>query len=155
VGYLDPFVRRRIAALLLLAGAVLAGLAIANAGPFSNPPTEFDRARAALEDFFAAAKSKDYARVCELLAPAQRKVIETAASQLAQGKLKNGCTAAVAAGGGGALAHSELRIRDVRVSGSLAAIDANIVVPGVNGPQSRTFKLEEIKGNWVISDLGI
>ncbi len=155
MGYLTVYARRRIAVLLFLAVTALAVLAVGNIGPFSDPPTEVDRARSALEDFFAAAKAKDYGRVCALLAPAQRKTIETAAAQVVQGKLDNGCAAAVEARGGGALAHSSLQIRDVRVSGSLAAIDANIRTQGVNGPQSRTFKLEEIDGTWVISDLGI
>jgi hypothetical protein len=155
VGYLDPILRRRIAALLLIAGIVLAVLAIANIGPFSNPPTEADRARSALEDFFAAAKAKDYTRVCELLSPSQQKTLEQAAEQLSNGKVKHGCTAAVAAGGGGALARSELRIRDVRVSGSLAAIDASLRIEGVKGPQFRTFQLEEVRGEWRVSDLGI
>jgi len=155
VGYLDPFVRRRIAAVLLLLGAALATLALLNAGPFANPPTEADRARTALEDFFAAARAKDYARVCELLSPAQRKTLEQAAKQLAGGKIDNGCAAAVGAGGGGALARSQLRIRDVRISGSLAAIDASLRIEGVKGPQFRTFQLEEVNGEWRVSDLGI
>jgi hypothetical protein len=155
VGYLSEYARRRVAVVLFLAVTALIVLAAGNIGPFSDPPTEEDRARAALEDFFAAAKTKDYDRVCELLAPAQRKTIEAAAAQVAQGKLENGCSAAVEAGGGGALAHSTLQIRDVRVSGALAAIDANIRIQGVKGPQSRTFQLEEINGTWVISDLGI
>jgi hypothetical protein len=155
VGYLSVYARRRVAVVLFLAVAALIVLAAGNIGPFKDPPTEVDRARSALEDFFAAAKAKDYDRVCELLAPAQRKSIETAAAELAQGKVDNACAAAIGAGGGGALAHSTMRIRDVRVSGSLAAIDADLRIPGVKGPQTRTFKLEEIKGTWVISDLGI
>ena len=155
MGYLDPFVRRRIAAFLLLAAAVIATLALLNVGPFANPPTEADRARAALEDFFAAAKAKDYPRVCELLSPAQQKTLEQAAEQVSNGKVSNGCAAAVAAGGGGALAHTELRIRDVRVSGSLAAIDASLRIQGVKGPQFRTFQLEEVHGDWRVSDLGL
>jgi hypothetical protein len=155
VGILDPFVRRRIAALLLLAVAVVVVLALLDVGPFSNPPTEADRAQAALEDFFAAARDKDYQRVCELLSQAQQKTLEQAAAQLSNGKVGHGCAAAVGAGGGGALAHSELRIRDVRVSGSLAAIDASLRIEGVKGPQFRTFQLEEVHGEWRVSDLGI
>jgi ketosteroid isomerase-like protein len=155
VGYLDVHTRRRVAAALIVVLAVLGVMAAADLGPFSDPPTEADRARSAIEDFFAAARAKDYDRVCALLAPAQRRSIEAAASELADGKLENGCAAGIAAGGGGALARSTLRIRDVRVSGSLAAVDADIRIEGVRGPQSRTFKLEEIDGSWVISDLGI
>ncbi len=155
MGILDPFVRRRIAALLLLAGVAIAVLALLDVGPFANPPTEADRARTALEDFFAAARERDYPRVCELLSPTQQKTLEQAAAQLSGGKVANGCAAAVGAGGGGALARSELRIRDVRVSGSLAAIDASLRIEGVKGPQFRTFQLEEVRGAWRVSDLGI
>jgi hypothetical protein len=155
VGYLDPYIRRRIAALLLIVGAAIAALALLDVGPFSNPPTEADRAQAALEDFFAAARDKDFERVCELLSPAQQKTLEQAAQQLSKDKIGNGCVAAVSVGGGGALGHSELRIRDVRVSGSLAAIDASLRIEGVKGPQFRTFQLEEVRGEWRVSDLGI
>ncbi len=146
MGYLDVYARRRVAVLLFLVVVAVVVLASGNIGPFSDPPTEMDRAQSALEDFFAAAREKDWDRVCDLLSPAQRKKIEAVA---------NGCASAVESTEGGALARSTLEIRDVRVSGALAAIDATIRIKGVRGPQSRTFQLEELDGTWVISDLGI
>ncbi len=155
MGILSPYARRRIAVILLVVGAAIIALAALDAGPFSDPPTEADRAQSVLEDFFAAARDKDYARVCALLASSQRKTLEQAAAQLSGGKIDGGCADAVGAGGGGTLAHSEVRIRDVRISGNLAAIDASIRVPGGGPPQFRTFQLEEVHGEWRVSDLGI
>ena len=146
MGYLDVYARRRIAVLLFLVAVAIIVLAGANIGPFADEPTEADRAQAALEDFFAAARTKNWDRVCDLLSPPQRKRIEAVADE---------CPQAVEATEGGALARSTLQIRDVRVSGALAAIDATIRIEGIRGPQSRTFKLEELDGNWVIADLGV
>jgi hypothetical protein len=153
MGYLDPFVRRRIAAVLLVAGAIVGILALANLGPFSAPATEEDRARAALQEFFDAAHRKDFAQVCDLLTPSQRKPIEAAGTR-ATGR-KVACADLVGAAGGGTLAHTELQVIDVRVSAALAAIDTKLKVEGGHGAELRTFKLEEIDGRWLISDLGI
>ncbi len=146
MGYLDVYARRRIAVLLFLVAVGLIVLAAGNIGPFSDPPTETDRARSALENFFAAARDKDWGEVCDLLSPDQRKQVESVAGS---------CDAAVESTAGGALARSTLQIQDVRVSGSLAAIDTTLRIHGVRGPQSRTFKLEELNGEWLITDLGI
>ncbi len=81
MGYLSPVIRRRIAAVLLVVGAAVVALAIANVGPFSDPPTEADRAKAALEDFFAAARRKDYKSVCQLLTAPERRQIEIRAQR--------------------------------------------------------------------------
>jgi ketosteroid isomerase-like protein len=153
MGYLDPYVRRRIAAVLLVVGAVIAALALANVGPFSNPPSQEDRARAALQEFFDAAHRKDFAKVCALLTPSQVKSIESAGRQ-ATGK-KVACSDLVAAVGAGALAHTSLEVIDVRVSASLAAIDTKLRVEGRAGAELRTFKLEQYGDRWLISDLGI
>jgi len=150
MGYLDPFVRRRIAALLLVAGAIVTALALTNAGPFSNPPTEADRARAALQEFFDAAHRKDFAKVCDLLTRAQQKTIERAGRR-ATGK----AVACVGAVGGGALATTDLEVLDVRVSANLAAIDAKLKIEGRPGTELRTFQLQEAGDRWLVSDLGI
>jgi hypothetical protein len=153
MGYLDPFVRRRIAALLLVAGAIVVALAIGDVGPFSEPPSETDRAQAALQEFFDAAHKKDYARVCELLVKPQRNQIEKAARDATGSKVK--CADVVGAVGAGALAGSTLEVIDVRVSGSLAAIDTKLRIEGRPGSELRTFKLEEDGDRWQISDFGI
>lgn len=139
--------------MLLVAGAIVALLALGNVGPFSDPPTEEDRARAALQEFFDAAHRKDFGKVCDLLTASQRKPIESAGKK-ATGK-KVACADLVKASEGGALAHTELTVIDVRVSASLAAIDTKLKIEGRPGTELRTFKLEQAKGRWLVSDLGI
>ena len=153
MGYLDPFVRRRIAAVLLVAGAIVALLALGNVGPFSDPPSEADRARAALQEFFDAAHRKDFTKVCDLITPAQRKTIEKAGKR-ATGK-NVACADLVGAVGGGALARTDLEVLDVRVSATLAAIDTKLRIEGRPGAELRTFQLQEVDDRWLISDLGI
>jgi ketosteroid isomerase-like protein len=149
VGYLSPVARRRIAAVLLVAGAVVAALAIANVGPFSNPPTEADRARAALEGFFTAARKRDFTRVCRILTPPERSQVEIRAAALAGNR--TGCASVLDSPLGTALAKTKVEITDVRVSGDLAAIDAKLRTQGVKRAQYRTYKLQELGGEWRIS----
>ena len=52
---MSDILRRRIAALLLVAGIAVAVLAIEDVGPFSDPETEEERVQATVEEFFAAA----------------------------------------------------------------------------------------------------
>jgi hypothetical protein len=151
VGYLDPVTRRRIAAVLLVLGAIVAALAIANVGPFSDPPTEADRAQAALEDFFAAAAKKDYAAACRLLTSAERRQVEIRAATLAGNR--TGCASVLDSPLGLVLAKTRIEIKDVRVSGDLAAIDARLHAPGVKRAQYRTYKLQELGGKWRISEV--
>jgi ketosteroid isomerase-like protein len=153
VGYLDPVTRRRIAAVLLVAGAIVAGLAIGNVGPFANPPTEADRARATLEEFFAAAERKDFAAVCATLTAAERSQIEIRATEVASSRIS--CTKVLDSPVGLALGRLRVTIEDVRVSGNLAAIDAMLRLPGAKRPEYRTYKLEELGGRWRISDISL
>jgi hypothetical protein len=153
VGYLDPVTRRRIAAVLLVLGAIVAALAIANVGPFSNPPTEADRAQAALEDFFAATAKKDYAAACRLLTSAERRQVEIHAATLAGNR--TGCANVLDSPLGLVLAKTRIEIKDVRVSGNLAAIDARLHAPGVKRAQYRTYKLQELGGTWRISEVSL
>lgn len=151
MGYLDPVIRRRIAAVLLVLGAAIAALAIANVGPFSNPPTDADRARAALESFFAAAKRNDFRQACAILTAPERSQIEIRAAALAGNR--TGCSAVLDSPLGTALGRTSLEIEDVRVSGNLAAIDARLRAPGEKSPQFRTYKLEELGRRWRISEV--
>ncbi len=151
MGYLSPVIRRRIAAALLVVGAVVVALAIANVGPFSDPPTEADRARTALEDFFTAAHHKDYKTVCRFLTAPERSQIEIRAAQLAGNS--TGCANVLDSPLGLVLARTEVEVTDVRVSGDLAAVDAKLRAPGVKRAQFRTYKLQEIGGKWRISEV--
>jgi hypothetical protein len=151
VGYLDPVIRRRIAAVVLVVGAVVAALAVTNVGPFANPPTEADRARAALEDFFAATKRKDFKEACAILTPNERSQIEIRAAAVAGNR--TGCSRVLDSPLGLALARTRIEVQDVRVSGNLAAIDAQLRSPGTKAPQFRTYKLEELGQRWRISEV--
>ena len=64
---MSDVVRRRIAALLLIAGIAVAVLAIADVGPFDDPPTEEERVQETVEDFFGAAANGDSKTFCGLL----------------------------------------------------------------------------------------
>ena len=139
--------------MLLALGAVVVALAIANVGPFSNPPTEADRARAALEDFFAAARKKDFGQVCKILTPPERSQVEIRAAAVAGNR--TGCAHVLDSPLGTALAKTTVDITDVRVSGDLAAIDAKLHAPGLKRAQYRTYKLQELAGRWRISDVSL
>ena len=64
---MDEVTRRRIAAVLLVIVVIVAALAIADLGPFSDPPTEEERAQETVEDFFGAAADGDFKEFCDLL----------------------------------------------------------------------------------------
>ena len=49
---MSDVVRRRVAAALLIAGIAVAALAITDAGPFEDPPTEEERVEATVNEFF-------------------------------------------------------------------------------------------------------
>jgi hypothetical protein len=151
VGYLDPVIRRRIAAVVLVIAAAVGALAIANAGPFSDPPTDADRARAALEDFFAAARRRDYGAACAVLTGSERSQIEIRAAALAGNRI--GCSNVLDSPLGTELGRMRVEIEDVRVSGNLAAVDARLRAPGAKRPEYRTYKLEELGRRWRISEV--
>jgi len=67
VGNLSELARRRIAAAILIGGIAIGALAIADVGPFSDPPTEEERAQSAVEHFFAAAQDHDFKSACTQL----------------------------------------------------------------------------------------
>jgi len=138
---------------LLVLGALVVAAAIANVGPFSNPPTEADRAQAALENFFAAARAKDFATACGLLTSSERSQLENRAAELAAKHI--GCTKVLDSPLGEVLARTKVEIQDVRVSGNLAAIDTKLRAPGVARAHFRTYKLEETGDVWRISDVSL
>jgi ketosteroid isomerase-like protein len=153
MGYLDPVTRRRIAALVLVVAAIVGAMALADLGPFSNPPTEADRARGALDDFFAATRRKDFKAACALMTANERSQVEIRAAALAGNR--TGCANVLDSALGLALARTRVEVVDVRVSGNLAAIDAKLHAPGTRRAQFRTYKLEEIGGRWRISEVSL
>jgi hypothetical protein len=155
VGYLSDIARRRIAALLLIAGVAVAALAITDTGPlFDDPPTEEERAQDAVEAFYAAAAEGDFATYCELLTPAARDQVRVNAARLLEeaGQLKCEEILAVAEE---EFAGVTVRIRDVSVVGIQARVEANVKLPDMPGVDSRTMFLErDESGRWRVSDPG-
>src|SRR5215210_8094999 len=122
MGYLSEVTRRRIAALLLVAIIVVAGLAIADVGPFSDPPTGEER----------------------------RTVEQRAGSVVSQQELK-GCDEILRAFLGKQLSETQIaKVVDVRVSGNQAVVDANLRSEGTKRPRPATFELFLIEGEWRI-----
>jgi hypothetical protein len=156
VGYLSEVARRRIAAVLLVAGIAIAVLAIADVGPFSNPPTEAQRAQAAVERFFDAARGKDFKAACHQLTAQEQRTVEQRAGSIAAQQGLKGCDQILQAFLGRQLSETRIaKIDDVRVSGNQAVVDATLRSPGSKGSQSATFQLFLIRDEWRIAALGV
>jgi hypothetical protein len=144
--------RRRVAALLLLAGIAVAVLAIEDVGPFEDPVTVEERAGDAVEDFFAAASEGDSKRFCALLTADARDQLQVSTAQRLQTDEVPECTkildvlAPVFAG-------SEFTLNYVSVSGNRARAEGRFKI--ASGPaQPRTVLLLLEEGEWHVSDPG-
>jgi hypothetical protein len=156
VGNLSEAARRRIAALILIAGIAVAALAIADVGPFSDPPTEAERAQSAVERFFAAAQDRDFKSACGQLTVEEQRTIEQRAASIASREGLNGCAEILKAFLGDQLAGTRItKVIDVRVSGNQAVMDAKIRTPGSKGTRTATFHLFLIRKEWKINDFGV
>ena len=156
MGNLSEATRRRIAALILLAGMAIAALAIADVGPFSNPPSEAQRAQDSVEGFFSAAQHRDFKAACDQLTAEEQRSIEQRAGSIAAQEGLKGCDEILKAFLGDELAGTKItKVSDVRVSGNQAVVDANMSSPGANGTRSTTFHLFLIEGEWKIADFGV
>lgn len=155
MGYLDEYTRRRVAAVLLVVGTVIAVLAIADIGPFSDPPTEAERAEETVVEFFAAAEAGDFDRFCDLLTKAAQQTIEVRAGAIAAEEDLKGCAEILGVLVAKELADSELVITLSNVSGNRARVETELKLKGEPGRQQRTVLLEESpEGDWLISDPG-
>lgn len=155
MGYLDEYTRRRVAAVLLVVGVVIAVLAIADLGPFSDPPTQEELAQEAVEEFFAAARAGDFESFCDLLTKPARQAIEVRAGAIAAEENLKGCAEILGALVGKQFAGSELRITLANVSGNRARVETELKLEGEPGRQQRSVLLERTPdGEWLISDPG-
>jgi len=156
MGKLSEAARRRIAAVILLAGIAVATLAIVDVGPFSDPPTEAERAQSAVEDFFAAAQDRDFKSVCSELTNEKRRAIEQRAASVASQEGLHGCDEILKAFLGDELAGLRIaKVIDVRVSGNQAVIDAKLRAPDAKRTTSASFHLFLIRDQWRINDFGV
>jgi hypothetical protein len=154
MGYLSEIARRRIAALLLIAGVAVAVLAITDTWPFDDPPTEEQRAQEAVESFYAAAAEGDFATYCTLLTPGARDRVRANAARLLEeaGQLKCEEILEVA---GEEFTGVTVRIREVNVIGVQARVEADVKLADKPGIVSRTMFLErDDSGAWRVSDPG-
>jgi hypothetical protein len=156
MGNLSEAARRRIAALILVVGIAIAALAIANVGPFSNPPSEAQRVQDAVEGFFASTQQRDFKAACDQLTKQEQQAIEQKAASVAAQEGLNGCDEILKAFLGDQLAGTTItKVADVRVSGNQAVVDATLKSPGTKGGQATTFHLFLIRDEWKINDFGV
>ena len=144
--------RRRIAALLLVVGIAVAALAIADVGPFDDPPTEAERVQDAVQEFFDAAGRGDSKTFCGLLTAQARRELRVSTAQRLQVNELPKCEKildALAA----AFKGSKLTVRSVSVSGNQARVEGRYQVADER-PQPRTILLLEEDGEWHVSDPG-
>ncbi|MGH2952725.1 MAG: DUF4878 domain-containing protein [Solirubrobacterales bacterium] len=144
--------RRRIAALLLVAGAVVAVLALVDVGPFEDPPTEEERVQATVEEFFAAASAGESRKFCGLLTEQARNTLRVNTARQIQAEELPGCREILEALKE-AFAGSEITVRQVSVSGPQARVEARYR-EAEGGARPRTIMLLEERGEWRISDPG-
>src|SRR5215218_1104152 len=134
MGNLSEATRRRIAALILVVGIAVAVLAITDLGPFSDPPSQAERAQSAVERFFAAAQDRDFKSACGQLTGEEQRVVEQRAGSVAAQKGLRGCDEILREFLGDQLAVTRIaKMVDVRVSGNQAVVEANLRSPGVKG----------------------
>ena len=155
LGYLDVYTRRRVAAVLLVIGAVIAALAITDTGPFSDPPTEEELAEETVVDFFAAAEQSDFKTFCDLLTKQASQSIEVRAGELAAAEDLNGCDEILGAFVGKQFADSDALVTFSNVEGNRARVEIELKLKGEPGRSQRTVLLEQSpEGGWLISDPG-
>ena len=144
--------RRRIAALLLIAGIVVAVLAIKDVGPFSDPPTQEEVAQGVVEDFFNAAAKGDSKTFCNLLTDDARKTLEVNTAQRLQSNEAPSCTQILDVLAP-AFKDSSIDVRLVSISGTRARVEARYKLAQAPA-QPRTILLELEDGEWHVSDPG-
>jgi len=145
--------RRRIAALLLIAVVVVGVLALIDAGPFDDPPaTAEDRVAATVERLYAAAGEGDFRTFCDLLTDRAKANLRENAANLAGGEAPP-CARTLELTIGEGFEGSRAKVREVNVSGPHARVTANVRGPDAD-PELRTIYLDEIEGEWYVSDPG-
>lgn len=149
---MSDVLRRRIAALLLVAGIAVAALAVADVGPFEDPVTEEERVSAAVERFFGAAAAGDVATFCGMLTRDARKTLQVNTAQQLQTDDPPSCEELLTVLGP-VFEGSTIDVSLVSISGTKARVEASYNLK--NAPaQPRTVLLSEEDGEWRVSDPG-
>ena len=144
--------RRRLAALLLVAGIAVAVLAIEDVGPFSDPPTQEEVVQGVVEDFFNAAAQGDSKTFCRLLTDDARKTLEVNTAQRLQTDEAPTCTQILDILAP-AFKDSKIDVHLVNISGTRARVEARYKLAD-SPAQPRTILLELEDGEWHVSDPG-
>jgi hypothetical protein len=151
VGYLDQYARRRIAAILLVAGVAVGALALADTGPlFDDPPTPQEQAQESVESFFAAAREGDFKRVCKLLTRRARAYVQILGTQLGGARKLRGCAEVLDTQFAEAFRGVEAEIIRMRVSGYRAVAETKLRSPGKKGAEERPVQLQLEDREWLI-----
>jgi hypothetical protein len=149
---MSEIARRRIAALLLIAGVIVAVLALADIGPFEDPPTEEERVREAVDEFFAAAAAGDGETFCALLTRDARRSLELNTAQQLRLDEPPKCPDVLTLLGP-VFEGSSIDVRLVSVSGPQARAETRFKLKDA-GAQPRTVLLVDQDGEWLVSDPG-
>lgn len=150
---MSEFARRRIAALLLATALLLGALAVLDVGPFDDgPPGAEDQVAAKVQDLYRSASAGEFGRFCALLTPrARTSVRQNAAALTGQDEIE--CEPALEATLGNLLEGTRVGIEESSVSGPRARVVVALRSPGEQS-EPRTVYLEEIDGEWLVSDPG-
>ena len=144
--------RRRIAALLLIGGIVVGALAIADVGPFEDPPTEEERVQEAVEDFFAAAAAGDRDAFCGALTRDARRSLGVNTAQQLRLDEPPAC-AHVLTLLRPVFEGSAVQVNSVSVSGLRARVEARLKLKGT-AAEPRTILLDREDDEWLVADPG-
>jgi hypothetical protein len=154
MGYLNEYTRRRIAAVLLVAGILIGVLALADAPPlFDDPPTPEELAEDAAHEFFDAGAAEDYEKACALMTKTTRETLERQFALLVAEENISGCPEILEVAAKQALADAEFQVLEISVSGPQARIEMKRRIEG-EGRLQRTVLLQQVEGRWKIADPG-
>jgi hypothetical protein len=147
--------RNRIAAVVIVIGAVIGVMALTDAAPLFDDLTEEERATDAVERFFEAYGDRDFATVCELFNTEVRDAIVLAgATETKEGKPRSCAEILEARFGATGEEDPELNVRveSVRISGPRAV--AEVVAGTADAPGGRplTVELERGEDGWLIAN---
>ena len=149
---MSDVLRRRLAALLLIAGIAVGALALADVGPFEDPVPEEEHVAAAVERFFGAAAAGDVETFCRMLTTEARKTLRVNTAQQLQTDDPPNCEELLTVLKP-VFAESTIDVRSVSISGTKARVEARYKLK--RGPaQPRTVLLSRQQGGWRISDPG-
>ena len=155
MGYLSETTRRRIAAVILVVGVIVAILAITDTAVFKDPPTESERVVGTVEDFFQAAAGGDFGRNCELLSDEAQATVRAGGARLVGATEEPpSCSQSLAGVLGESFADVQAKVKSVNIEGNRARVETSLKPVG-EPSQFRTILLEMADGGgWLISDFG-